>query len=266
VMRQWRATALSIAILVSSMGTASAQWWLDVPAGDIPLTATGAPDLMAPAPRMADGHPDLSGIWGQIKTYSRDLTDDLVSPDEIPYQSWARELTDVRADGSRSGEDPPAHCLPQGVPRLGGAPAPWKVVQTDDLIVIIYEAFGFWRQIFMDGRRLADNVNPTWMGYSTGRWEGDTLVVDTRGFNGRAWLDQVGKPSTEQLHVIERFTRTDFGHLVTEVTIDDPGAYNAPWTVRQNANLLTDTELLEFICNENNQDVQHLPTGSLNFD
>jgi hypothetical protein len=104
-------------------------------------------------------------------------------------------------------------------------------------------------------------MNPAWLGYSTGRWEGDTLVVDTRGFNGKTWLDQVGKPSTERLHVIERYRRKDFGHLELTITIDDPGAYTQPWTVMQQVHLLPDTELLEFVCNENNRDVQHLPGG-----
>jgi hypothetical protein len=239
--------------------SAQAQWWLDVPAGAIPRTAGGEPDLTAPAPRRADGRPDLSGLWEPIKTYSRDLAEDLASPGEVPFQPWAKTLAEARADGSQSRDDPPARCLPQGVPRLGGAPAPWKIVQTPDLIVIVYEAFNLWRQVFLDGRRLADDVQPTWLGYSTGRWDGDTLVVDTRGFNGQAWLDQVGKPSTERLHVIERYRRNDFGHLEIEITIDDPGAYTAPWTVKQRSNLLLDTELLEFVCNENNRDLPHLP-------
>ena len=128
--------------------------------------------------------------------------------------------------------------------------------------MIVHEAFNLWRQVFMDGRRLADDVQPTWLGYSTGRFEGDTLVVDSRGFNGKAWLDQVGKPSTEQLHVVERYRRTDFGHLEIEITIDDPGAYTQPWTVLERATLLPETELLEFVCNENNRDLLHLPSGS----
>jgi hypothetical protein len=144
------------------------------------------------------------------------------------------------------------------------APAPWKIVQTDDLIVIVHEAFSLWRQIFMDGRKLGATFNPSWLGYSAGHWEGNTLVVDTRGFNGRAWLDQVGKPSTDKLHVIERYTRKDYGHMDLEVTIDDPGAYTKPWTVKQDVHLLTGTELLEFICNENNKDVVHLSGGNVN--
>jgi len=181
--------------------------------------------------------------------------------DDVPFQPWARALAEARLDGSHSREDPPANCLPQGVPRLGGAPAPWKVVQTDDLVVVIYEAFNLWRQIFIDGRRLAPDVQPTWLGYSTGHWDGDTLVVDTRGFNGRAWLDQVGKPSTEQLHVVERYTRKDYGHMQIEITIDDPGAYTKPWTITEQVHVLPDTELLEFICNENNTDLEHLPAA-----
>jgi hypothetical protein len=255
--KRLQAIAMATAVLLAA--GAQAQWWLDVPAGKVPRTASGEPDLAAPAPRLPNGKPDFSGLWEPIKTYSRDLAEDLKSPEAVPFQPWAAALADDRADGSQSRDDPPAQCLPQGVPRLGGAPAPWKLVQTDDLIVIVYEAFNLWRQVFIDGRKLADEVNPTWLGYSTGRFEGDTLVVDTRGFNGKAWLDQVGKPSTEQLHVIERYRRTDFGHLEIEITIDDPGAYTRPWTVLQRATLKPDTELLEFVCNENNRDLKHLP-------
>lgn len=251
--------SISIALTIALLSTpAAAQWWLDVPAADIPRNADGAPDLGAPAPRLADGTPDLAGIWAAERTYSRDLATQMESG-EIPYQPWARELAAARADGSQSVLDPPARCLPQGVPRLGGAPAPWKLVQTPDLIVLVYEAFSLWRQVFIDGRRLVEGANPTWLGYSTGRFDGDALVVETSGFNGKAWLDQVGNPSTEQLRVTERFRRADFGHLELEVTIDDPGAYTRPWTVKQYFTLQPDTELLEFICNENNLDMQHLP-------
>jgi len=249
-----------VALLVFAVSApAHAQWWENVPPADIPRTADGAPDLSAPAPRLPDGRPDLSGIWEPERNkYLRNIAADL-NPDDVPFQPWAKALAEERADGSHSREDPDANCLPQGVPRIGAAPAPWKIVQTPELIVIVHEAFNLWRQIFLDGRRLAANVNPTWLGYSTGIWDDDTLVVETRGFNGKAWLDQLGKPSTEALHVIERYTRTDFGHIEIEITIDDPGAYTRPWTVTQEVHLLTDTELLEFICNENNRDLPHLP-------
>lgn len=262
----WRAcsavvSVLGAAALCAVAAPASAQWWLDVP-GKIPRTASGAPDLTAPAPRLADGKADLSGVWEPVKTYSRDLTADL-HPDtkSVPFQPWAKELADRRADGSQARDDPPAQCLPQGVPRLGGAPGPWKLVQTPDLVVIIHESFTLWRQIFTDGRRLAEDVNPTWLGYSTGRWEGDALVVETRGFNGKPWLDQVGKPSTEKLRVTERYRRKDYGHLDIEITIDDPGAYTAPWKVLEHFDLKPETDLLEFAC-ENNRDLQHLPSAS----
>ena len=127
-------------------------------------------------------------------------------------------------------------------------------------MLIVYEAFNLWRQIFLDGRELAEDFPSTWMGYSTGKWEGDTLVVDTRGFNGKTWLDQAGKPTTDALHVIERFRRKDFGHMDIQITIDDPKAYTKPWTVTEQARLMPDTELMEFICNENNLDLEHLKT------
>ena len=257
------AIAAVIAMLLVASWPTRAQWWENLPTDTIPRTSDGAVDLSAPAPRTPDGRPDLSGIW-ELTTrppYSRNLARDL-DPDAVPFQAWARTLAEERADGSHSLEDPPASCLAQGVPRIGGAPAPWKIVQRPDLIVILYEAFTLWRQVFLDGRRLAAAVNPTWLGYSTGTWDGDTLLVDTRGFNGRAWLDQVGKPSTESLHVIERYRRTDLGHMDIEITIDDPGAYTEPWTITQQFRLLPDTELLEFICNENNRDLGHLPGAS----
>jgi hypothetical protein len=233
--------------------------WVNVPKGSIPRTPDGKPNLAAPTPKLRDGKPDLSGVWEPNgNKYVRDIAADL-KPGDVPFQPWAKALYEQRIDGSHSREDPDANCLPQGVPKINAAPAPWRIVQTPGYIVIVYEAFNLWRQVFLDRRQPARDLNPTWMGYSTGRWEGDTLVIDTRGFNGKAWLDQLGKPSTEALHVIERFRRKDFGHMDIQITIDDPRAYTQPWTVKQDAHLLPDSELLEFICNENNRDVPHLP-------
>jgi hypothetical protein len=237
---------------------ASAQW-RNLPTKGIPKTADGKPNLAAPAPRTSEGHPDLSGIWEpEANKYVRDLAADL-KPGDVPYLPWAKTLFEDRATGAHSREDPDANCLPQGVPKIDAAPAPWKVVQNPGFIVIVYEAFNLWRQVFMDGRQLEANVNPSWMGYSTGKWDGDALVVDSRGFNGKLWLDQLGRPSTEALHVTERFHRKDFGHMELHITIDDPKAYSKPWTVTEQVHLLPDTELLEFICNENNRDLSHLP-------
>jgi hypothetical protein len=257
-LRNLLAIAPSLVMLFLMSAPVHAQW-VKVPPAAIPRTSDGKPNLSAPAPRLAGGHPDLSGIWEQNGgRYVANLAVDM-KPEDVPYQPWAKALFDERKDGSHSREDQTSHCLPQGVPRINAAPPPWKVVQTPGFVVIIYEAFTLWRQIFLDGRELAEDITPTWLGYSTGKWDGDTLVVDTRGFNGKAWLDQLGRPSTDALHVIERFRRKDFGHMDIQITIDDPKAYTRPWTVTQEVHLLTNTELLEFICNENNRDLEHLP-------
>ena len=254
--------ALSAALLILIGPPVRAQW-IKVPVPNIPRTADGKPNLSAPAPRLPDGHPDLSGIWEQNgNRYTQNIAADL-KPGEIPYQAWARALADERADGSHSKEDPPANCLPQGVPRAGASPPPWRIVQTPGYVVILYESHNQWRLIFLDGRELSEDFIPAWLGYSTGKWEGDTLVVDTKGFNGKFWLDQLGKPATEALHVIERFRRKDFGHMDIQITIDDPKAYTKPWTVTEEVHLLTNTELMESICNENNLDVEHLPGNSI---
>jgi len=235
--------------------------WTKVPASGIPRTSDGRPNLSAPAPRLAGGKPDLSGVWEpNANKYLRNLAADL-QPGQVPFQPWAKALFEQRIDGSHSKEDPDANCLPQGVPKIDAAPAPWKIVQTPKFIAILYEAFNLWRQIFLDGREFERDLNPTWMGYSIGTWDGDTLVVETRGFNGKAWLDQLGRPSTDSLRVIERFHRKDYGHMDLQVTIDDPKAYTKPWTVTEDVHLLPDSELLEFMCNENNRDVEHLPSN-----
>ena len=238
-------------LLIAIPALALAQW------ANVP--SKGKINLNGPAPRTADGKPDLSGVWEpNANKYVRNIAADL-KPEDVPFQPWAKAVYESRIDGSHSKEDPDANCLPQGVPKINGAPAPWKIVQTPTFIVVVYEAFNLWRQIFMDGRTMMPDANPTWMGYSTGKWDGDTLVVDTRGFNGKAWLDQLGKPSTEALHVTERFHRKDFGHMDIQIMIDDPKAYTKPWTVTEPVRLVPDGELMEFICNENNRDVEHLP-------
>jgi hypothetical protein len=245
------------AVLCAAPAPLLAQW-VNVPAANIPRTSDGKPDLSAPAPRAPDGHPDLSGVWNPNPRLLRDIAGDLKA-ENVPLQPWAKAVFEKRASGSESGLEPDANCLPQGVPKIDTAPAPWKVVQTPKLVVLVYEAFNLWRQVFMDGRDFASDLNPTWMGYSIGKWDGDALVVESRGFNGKAWLDQLGRPSTDALHVTERFRRKDFGHMDIQVTIDDAKAYTKPWTVTYSATLLPEGELLEFICNENNRDIPHMP-------
>jgi hypothetical protein len=252
------AALLSLVILPLVSVPLYAQW-VKIPSAGMPRTADGKPNLSAPAPRLPDGRPDFSGIWEPAANkWLRNLAADL-KPEDVPFQPWAKAVYDERAAGLHWREEPDANCLPQGVPKILVAPAPWKVVQTPGLIVFVHEAFNLWRQVFLDGREFAysEDTTPTWMGYSLGKWEGDTLVVDTKGFNGKVWLDQLGKPSTEALHVIERFRRKDFGHMEIQATIDDPKAYTKPWTVTLEARLLTNTELMEFICNENEKDVRN---------
>jgi hypothetical protein len=233
--------------------------WLHVSDSSIPRTKDGKPNLAAPAPRKADGKPDLAGLWqAPGPKYLRDLAADL-KPGDVPMLPWAAAITKERITGKDAGLESDANCLPMGVPKINATPNPFKIVQNPDEVIILYEAFGIYRQIYMDGRGLPDDPNPTWMGYSVGKWDKDTLVIESAGFNGKTWLDQAGHPTTEALHVTERFRRPDFGHLKMDVTIDDPKAYTKPWTVTEEMNLIPDSELLEFICNENNRDIPHLP-------
>jgi len=247
------------AILIFTSMPVAAQW-LNLPTKGIPRTKDGKPDLAGPAPRKPDGKPDLSGIWNsepQNQKFGRGLPPPGLAadfkPGEFPIQPWAEALTRERTAGGR--DWPPAHCLPPSIPNLGGEPL--KIIREPDLVVILYEVFGLVRQIFLDGRTLASDPNPTWLGYSVGHWDGDTFVVETAGFNGKAWLDVAGHPETDALHLTERFRRRDFGHLDLQITIDDPKAYTKPWSVEMPRQLLADTELMEEVCNENEKDLQH---------
>jgi len=251
---------LGLSLLVVSLCAPLGAQWVNLKTPGIPRTADGKANLTAPAPRAPDGHPDLSGLWEpDANKYLRDIARGLKPGETIPMQPWAEAVYKERETGARAAEESDANCLPQGVPKIDAAPAPMRFIQTPNEVAVLQEAFNLWRQIFLDGRKLVNEPTPTWLGYSLGRWDGDTLVVDTTGFNGKTWLDQVGHPGTEALHVTERFHRRDFGHIDLEITIDDPKAYTKPWTVKEELHLLPDTELMEFICSENNRDVPHLP-------
>lgn len=210
-----------------------------------------------PAPRLPDGTPDLSGLWMGGGTNNGDITQALLPGEELVMLLWAREhMTTLRSQ-----DDPQANCLPSGVPR--GSPYPWRMIQTPTHtpathIFILFEGnIHSYRQIFMDGRPHPEDPDPTWFGHSVGHWEGDTLVVDSVGFNDRFWFDYLGHPHTEQLHIVERYTRTDMNSLRIEVRIDDPGAYEKPFTVGGTARL-EDGEIMEYICNEYNIDLEHV--------
>ena len=232
--------------------------WSNVRTRGIPRTGEGKVDMSAAAPRISQGKPDLSGIWQADKeSANEDLSDGLKN--DFPIQPWAEELAKKRQ--ARAAADiPTASCLPAGIPLLtiSSAAYPLKIVQQPDLIVILYEWFGEVRQVFLDGRTVPANPNPTWLGYSTAWWDGDTLVVDTTGFNGKAWLDAAGHPATEALRITERYQRRDVGHLDVTLRIDDVKAYTRPWVVTLHLHLLPDTELFEFVCNENERDLRHL--------
>jgi len=246
--------------LVTMLAAAAPAQWLNYPAAGIPRTADGKPNLAAPAPRTADRKPDLSGVWmADGQTYFFDLAAGL-KPEDVAMLPWAKELQQKRVDNEH-GDDPLSRCLPHGVPRVNtNGLFPFKIVQTPGLVVILYEQMNLFRQIFTDGRKLASDVNPTWLGYSTGRWDGDTRVIETSGLNGKAWLDtQKGRPATDALHVTERFRRKDFGTLEVVATIDDAKTYTKPWTTTtQKMYLQLNTEIMEFICNENEKDIPHM--------
>ena len=173
-----------------------------------------------PTPKAADGHPDLSGNWSPNAI--RQNVDMVGSGVAVPLQPWAEKVYKERKENI-SKDDPEARCLPPGVPRMSTTPYPFRIVQTPNVTVIVYEGGAHvWRQIFTDGRKHSEDPNPSWLGESIGHWEGDTLVVDTIGFNGKTWIDESGLPTSESLHVIERFHRTDLGHMEIEHTVDDP--------------------------------------------
>jgi hypothetical protein len=241
-----------VAILV--VATDSDAQWLNHRNSRIPRTADGQPDLAAASPRAADGKPDLSGVWRPPFRYFGDLAVDGV---KVPFQSWAEALFRERKGNNRK-DHPRARCLPIGLPQMIASPYPVKVIQTPDVVVVLYEAENVFRQLFLDARTMPPDPEPTWRGYSIGHWDGDDLVVVTQGFNGKSWLDYAGHPQTDALRLTERFTRPDFGHLRIRITIDDPKAYTAPWTVTEEYILLPDSDLLEEVCLENEKDVEHL--------
>jgi hypothetical protein len=212
-----------------------------------------AAPAVKPTPRASDGKPDFNGLWGPDHNFIYDISSALKKGDVLPLQPWAEKVTRERM----SNADPEARCLPAGVPRM--APYPWKIVQQPKLMVFLFEGnIHTYRQIFLDGRGHPDDPDPTWYGHSIAKWEGDTLVVDSIGFNDKFWFDFAAHPHTEKLHITERYRRPDYSHLDYEVVIDDPGAYTRPFTMYGHSPLVENSEIIEYICNENNQDVGHI--------
>ena len=261
-----------LVVVAAALGVTSASiaaQWLRHPTPGVPRTRDGKANLSARTPRTADGKPDFSGVWqnegydpagveglGPMpRTVFFDLSFGLAGTP--PYQPWAALLAAERKD-QFSKDNPDARCLPLGPLQMLAHPLPKKVLQSPGLLVLLHERNMEFRQIFTDGRRLPEDPQPSWYGYSSGTWDGDTLVVDTVGFRDGLWADFNGSPLTDRARMRERFRRPNYGRLEIQVTVDDPGAYTKPWTVNLNHHIALDTDLLEYACLENEKDVPHL--------
>jgi len=259
----------SVLLLISFAGVLAAQWD-DVPIR-IPRLPNGKPNLSAPAPRTADGKPDLSGVWLFASAVAEGDQHTQMDPNTQPFLNLAGKIPKdavvlrpaaaalLEQRGAGQGKDLPlSRCLPVGEPMSYTIPAPTKIIQTPDLILMLHEEVNSFRQIFLDGRKLPVDPVHTWIGYSVGRWEGDTLVVESSGFNDKTWLDGFGHPHTEAMRLTERIHRTNAGHLDIQITINDPEAYEKPWTAGVGLELRTGEEPIEKVCLENERDVAHL--------
>jgi hypothetical protein len=269
--------AAFVVVISTLLTTGSSAQWPAFRTPGIPRTADGKPNLDAAIPRTSDGKPDLSGVWQYLRDRPRvdvgvggaggtPLPDGTIPnilnqfwdigygmKEPLPLQPWAAALRAKRMADNQQ-DNPDAHCLPIGFMQLHTHPQPRQIVQTPKLIVMMWEANYGLRQIFLDGRPLPDNdPQPWWYGYSIGRWEGDTLVVQTSGLRDGGWLDVIGSPFTDAARITERFRRLSVGSMEIDVTVDDPKAYTKPWTVRVDQRLVADQELIEFVCNENQQ-------------
>src|ERR1700680_404037 len=200
-------------------------------------------------PRMADGKPDLSGRWERPAVLDMSKNGPgQQAPAELPLTAWAKANMGEKFDSA-------GHCLPMGSTRHINSPFPIEIEQRPDRLVILYEANNTFHIIYTDGRDHPKDLEPTWFGHSIGKWDGDTLVVDTAGFNEKTMVDTIGHPHGDALHVIERFTRTDAAHIAYDITIEDPKAYTKPWKNVRTFTLQPDWELMEYVCEENNRDL-----------
>jgi hypothetical protein len=256
------------ALLVTTTPVVAAAQWLNYPTPGVPRTADGKPNLTAPPPRTPDGKPDLSGMWGwdAIAKCGAHCNDTQIAWEFLniafrlkggpPYKPGVLDLVKHRT--AAQDEDPNVHCMPRGAPRIWTDDYYKRIFQSSDRVVILTERNMQYRQIFTDGRPLPEAQNPTWNGYSTAKWDGDTLVVQTSGFRDDLWLDANGNPLSGTGKLTEKIRRPNFGSLEVEMTIDDPTYYTAPWTVTIKQPLVLDSELLDYYCLENEKDWQHM--------
>jgi hypothetical protein len=248
---------ITIGIVSYLLPTCLCAQWLHFRQPGIPRTPDGKPDLTAPLPRTSDGKPDLSGLWAPAPNpYPLDLIGDIKN--ETIFKPAAEAMFQKHINDYRR-DDPAIHCLPLGpAEALGGS---WRIIQSPAVVGLLHSS-GNYRQIYLDGREPPRDPDPTWRGYSVGHWDGDTLVIETSGFNDRSWLDRAGHPHSESLRVTERFHRVDFGHMQFEITFRDPETLTEPLTISLAVNYLPDTEMSEYVC-ENERDVPHL-VGRMN--
>lgn len=272
---------LRLSFLISTLFIAAHAQWLNQPS-NTPRTKDGKPDLFAKAPRLA-GKPDLSGVWqvepppkseiermlgpenlqlglvpgDDINTFSKYFFNILADfkPEESPLRP---EAVEIMRNRPKDVQTPDERCLPVGIPRAELIGFPFKIVQTPALIVVLYEGDNTRRQIYTDGRKLAADPNPAWLGYSVGHWEGDVLVVDSAGFTDKVWIDLVGHPVSESLRIEERFHRRDTGHMDLQITVTDPKLYTKPIAIKVTELLMPDSDIFEYFCNENEKDHAHI--------
>jgi hypothetical protein len=267
--RSGAAGVLATIVVMLAMAAAGAAQWINYPTAKVPRTRDGKPNLQAPAPRMTDGRPDFSGVWQNegftgastegVGPVPRTVFFDIANgmKDAVPYQPWAAELARKRRQDEAK-DNPDARCLPIGPLQMLAHPLPKKIVHVPGLLVLLHERNMEFRQVFTDGRPLPQDQQPSWWGYSTARWDGDTLVVETSGLRDGLWADFWGSPLTDRARLTERIRRPNFGSLDIQVTVDDPKAYTRPWTLNVNQRLGIDLDLLEYACLENEKDVPRL--------
>ena len=261
--------AAVLATLATAQASPASAQWLNYPTPGVPRLPDGRPNLAAPAPRTADGMVDLSGLWepdpsggdpssfgGGVVTLPAEFQNVAARlKGGLPYRPWALDLRNARqADDGK--DNPDGLCLPLSILQLHSHPFPRRIMQLPGILAILYEKDVDYRQIFTDGRPLPVDPQPSWFGYSSGKWEGETLVVRTSGFREGLWADGAGNPLTEAATVTERFRRPNFGTLQIDVTVDDTKAYTAPWTITLHQRIKLDTELLEYVCLENHKFVR----------
>ncbi len=267
-----------VTVALACFGTAlictpSSAQWIGYPTAHVPRKADGTVDMTAPAPRLTDGKPDFSGIWVTAETNQKGELKDVPSdgndigssrhmsnmgadmPNGLPYQPWLVPIVKERTENLAI-NDPHIRCLPDNFLRAYGLPHMLKFVHKPELLIVLDEMNAGYRQIFTDGRKLPDDPSPSWQGYSSAKWSGNTLVVDTIGLRDDTWIDWNGSVLTESAKVREEMSRPDFGHLDIKVTVDDPKAYTKPWSVTLHQRIAVDAELIDEICLENEKFVK----------